>query len=100
MESARLGNRESNLQSSFLWFLRGLALFNVFFIACSAPATKMKCAELRMRLNNETLSDDQKQFMSEELKECEQQVSQARQQDSATMNNLEKRFSPQTGDSL
>lgn len=78
----------------FLGFLKGAGFSALFLIACSAPTVKMKCMEIRMRLNHETLSDDQKGFLEQELKDCEQNWKSAKQKDSTTMDDIGRRFSP------
>jgi hypothetical protein len=73
-------------------------LFCVFLAGCSAPAMHMKCEEIRMRLDHENLSEDQKGFMEQELKDCEQEIQNSRQRDSTMMKNIEKKFSPSSAE--
>ena len=82
-------------KSGILSLLSGIALPGLL-LACAAPATKMKCGELSYRLNHETLSDDQRGFLEQELKDCQQQTQDAQQQDSTTLNKFEQPFSPGT----
>lgn len=79
---------------AFLGFLKGAGFSCLFLIACSAPTVKMKCMEIRMRLDHETLSDDQKGFLVQELKDCEQNLISAKKNDSTTMDGMERRLSP------
>jgi hypothetical protein len=58
----------------------------------------MKCEEIRMRLDHENLSEDQKGFMEQELKDCEQEIQNSRQRDSTMMKNIEKKFSPSSAE--
>ena len=78
---------------SFCNFLKRIGLPSFFLFACSAPAVNMKCAELRFRLNQQALGNDEKRVFEEELRDCEAQADEAKQQDSATMKKLKKPFS-------
>jgi hypothetical protein len=104
------GNSVKNYRKNRIFgFLKRMGLpwlLPALLFACAAPATRMKCDEISYRINHETLSDDQKGFMEEELKDCQQQVQEAGQKDSSSLNGLENSLSPSSksgtgsGDSL
>ena len=79
----------------YIDFFTKIAVPGFLLMACSAPATKMKCAELQFRMDHQTLSDDEKQVFEQEIKNCGQQVDKAQQQDSVTLKKIQNRFSPQ-----
>ena len=69
--------------------------FILFFLNCSAPPVNLKCQELRARLDRQSLSEDEKHFAEQELRACEQELESAKLRDSASMEKLHQRFSPQ-----
>ncbi len=77
---------------SFFDFLKRIGLPSLLLFACSAPAVNMKCAQLKFRLNQQTLSDDEKRELEQEISECQTQVGEAKQQDSLTIKKLKKPF--------
>ena len=56
---------------------------------CSAPGVSVKCQEIRSRLLYQDLSEDQKRFAEQELKDCEQNLEDAKLRDSTTVEKLE-----------
>ena len=72
----------------FLWFLAGT-------LGCAAPPVKLKCEELKARLSHQFEEEDQRRFAEEELRACEAELEEARRRDSAGMEKLHRRFSPE-----
>ncbi len=62
--------------------------------ACSAVPLKFHCEELRMRMDNTSLSGDQLRFAKDELTECEKNLKQAELKDSLKVEQLNDTFTP------
>jgi hypothetical protein len=75
-----------------------LSLVSLVLGGCAAAPIQLECGEQRFRLDNETLSEDQRRFAEEALKDCEDRLKTAQDKDSAAIENLNQRFTP--GDSL
>ena len=75
----------------------GFALFALFLVltGCAATSVKLKCEEIKLRLGHESLSEDERHFAEEELRECQQAIEQANRQDSSSVKSFENRLSPQ-----
>jgi hypothetical protein len=65
---------------------------------CASAPIKLECGEQRFRLENENLSEDQRRFAEDALKDCDDRLKTAQEKDSLTIENLNQRFTP--GDSL
>ena len=86
-------NCRKNRGNWIFWsFLKRFGVFGLLFVARSAPGVHVKCSQLRFRLG-QTLSDDEKRVLQEELDGCEQEIDEAKQQDSLTIKKLKKPFS-------
>jgi hypothetical protein len=72
-----------------------LFVFIVFFANCTAPAVKLKCEEIRARVDHQDPNPDQRRFAEEELRACEEELDSAKTQDSTALEKLHQRFSPQ-----
>ena len=72
-----------------------IVFLSFFFAACTAPATKLKCAEIQYRLDHQTLSDDEKRVLEQEVADCGNKVDQATQKDSIALKKFENHLSPQ-----
>jgi hypothetical protein len=93
-DGVKLGNYVKYHRKNLIFgFLAGMNLCWLL-LACAAPAAKMKCEEISYRINHEALDTDQKSFLEQELKDCQQQVQSAGQNDSAKLNGLQNSISP------
>jgi hypothetical protein len=65
-----------------------------FFVGCAATPVRFECGEQRFRLANEDLSEDQRRFAEDALRDCEGRLDSAAAKDSALMDGLHQRFTP------
>ena len=67
----------------------------VWLGACAAAPVKLECQQHRLRLDYEVMNEDQKRYTEELFSECETRLDSAQAKDSATIENLNNRFTPQ-----
>lgn len=64
------------------------------FSGCSSTPVRFECGEQRFRLANEDLSEDQRRFAEEALRDCESRLQVAAEKDSTFVDGLNERFTP------
>ena len=67
----------------------------VWLGACAAAPVKLECEEHRLRLDHQVMNEDLKRYTEDLLRECESRLDSAQAKDSATIENLNNRFTPQ-----
>ncbi len=89
------GSARGNLQGKAWGFLAGLAGLAVLgLLGCAAAPIHVECQEERLHMSLSDQSEDQRRWSEEQLVECEKRLESAKTKDSATVENLNQRFTP------
>ena len=73
------------------WLLGFVSAF--LLLNCSSVPLKLHCEEIRSRMERDQ-SPDEYRFAKQELEECENQLKEARIQDSLKVEHLHETFTP------
>lgn len=63
-------------------------------LGCAAAPIHVECQEERLHMSLGNQSEDQRRWSEEQLADCEKRLESAKLKDSATVENLNQRFTP------